>query len=199
MGQYYSPIILRDDDSIKTSFYSHVYGNGLKLMEHSYVDNLLMRAVEAELFECPQRLVWAGDYADPETEDGRNLYEMSDNQGEKFLQELNDQPYFIYKEHLEVLVSPTVPLEKSADFIVNEDKKKFVRTRAGKPVSWSEDDMQIHPLSLLTCEGNGRGGGDFRGDDIGVVIGTWARDHIRVTNDHPGDGYAEVEFNLTEE
>lgn len=198
MGQYYKAVILRDDDTIKTSFCSHAYDNGLKLMEHSYVDNLLMRAVEAELFECPQRLVWAGDYADPETEDDRNLYEMSNSQEEKFLQELKNQTFSIFKDDLKVLVSPTVPLEKSADFIVNEDKKKFVRTRAGKPVSWSDNDVQIHPLSLMTCEGNGRGGGDFRGDDIGAVVGIWARDHIRVTNDHPGDEYAEVVFNLTE-
>ena len=197
MGQYWKPVILRDDNSIKTSFYSHAYGNGLKLMEHSYVDNLFMRAVEAELYECPQRLVWAGDYADPEGEDKGNLYELSNAQEDKFTDELKGQSYYQFK-NLDVLVSPAPPLPESAKYIVNEDRKEYVETRAGQKVAWS-DDLQIHPLSLMTCEGNGRGGGDFRGDDALGFVGAWARDHIRTTNEHPGDGYSLVKFDLTEE
>lgn len=47
-----------------------------------------------------------------------------------------------------------------------------------------EDDygLKIHPLPLLTCEGNGRGGGDFRteNEDYLKLIGSWARNRITI-------------------
>ena len=53
----------------------------------------------------------------------------------------------------------------------------------------------MHPLPILTCEGNGRGGGDFhKGDDL---VGKWARNRVTVANEVP-EGYSEIEFNLFE-
>ena len=66
MGQYYKPIILEPRGGVKAWFYSHEYGNGLKLMEHSYIGNSFCNAVENYLTNNPQRLVWAGYYADCE-------------------------------------------------------------------------------------------------------------------------------------
>ena len=43
----------------------------------------------------------------------------------------------------------------------------------------------IHPLPLLTCAGNGRGGGDFRSEDSRV--GTWFKDRIYTSNKLPED------------
>jgi hypothetical protein len=59
-----------------------------------------------------------------------------------------------------------------------------------------KDGWQIHPLPLLTCEGNGRGGGDYGGNDQNLV-GLWARNTISVSNDIP-DGYEELLFTLHE-
>jgi hypothetical protein len=53
--------------------------------------------------------------------------------------------------------------------------------------------MKYHPLPLLTCEGNGRGGGDYRGDS--PLIGSWARDIISVEEVKP-EGFEELAFNL---
>jgi hypothetical protein len=36
---------------------------------------------------------------------------------------------------------------------------------------------KIHPLSILTSSGNGRGGGDYRNDDD-TNVGSWAGDVI---------------------
>lgn len=76
MGQYYAPVILGDNSSgprVRWWFSAHMYGNGLKLMEHSYVGNDFVRAVETFLrLDGGMRLVWAGNYADSEP-DGRNL------------------------------------------------------------------------------------------------------------------------------
>ena len=67
------------------------------------------------------------------------------------------------------------------------------------------DGWAIHPLPLLTCEGNGRGGGDFyvnaeRKQGNVSLIGTWARNRIGVVSkksDIPKD-YKELVFDLVE-
>jgi hypothetical protein len=47
----------------------------------------------------------------------------------------------------------------------------------------------------LTCEGNGRGGGDYRGES--PLIGSWARDVISVSDTKPKD-FEELVFDLVE-
>ena len=46
-------------------------------------------------------------------------------------------------------------------------------------------EYYIHPLPLLTSEGNGRGGGDYHTSDeyLENMVGSWARDVIEVTDD----------------
>jgi hypothetical protein len=53
----------------------------------------------------------------------------------------------------------------------------------------------MHPLPILTCEGNGRGGGDFHKGD--PLVGKWARNRVTVANRKP-KGYTELEFNVYE-
>jgi hypothetical protein len=48
---------------------------------------------------------------------------------------------------------------------------------------------------LLTCEGNGRGGGDFRGEN--KFVGTWARDIISVESKKP-QGFTEIKPDFAE-
>ena len=55
-------------------------------------------------------------------------------------------------------------------YIVNHSKKLFVDKE--------KLTSNIHPLPLLTCEGNGRGGGDYGGSS--ELVGSWARDVISV-------------------
>jgi hypothetical protein len=54
--------------------------------------------------------------------------------------------------------------------------------------------MAYHPLPLLTAEGNGRGGGDYRGES--PLIGSWARDVISVETEAPTD-FEELLFDLS--
>ena len=250
MGQYYNPIVLKKDGKhIEGFIYTHeVDGNGLKLMEHSYIDNKVCNVMENYLKRRGgARVVWAGDYADPEpvklkkeealaiwknlvangeTESsfaqfyatdkracvldkdgdfvGENLYGLS---GEKYndndkvirpakkrLYELdNDGEYFkrnIYGEYIKDENGKRIPcyneeerharlaeLSKNTEFrfLINEDRKEYVDMWEVPDV----DGYRIHPLPLLTCEGNGRGGGDYSGLNE-KLVGSWARDFIKV-------------------
>lgn len=174
MGQYYYPIILNADGKIVVWMCAHNYHNGLKLMEHSFLGNNFVSAFEFALSsEGPHhksRVVWAGDYADAEDE-GENLYHQC-----------NEYQQIIPAE------KDTTPFR----FIVNHTKRLFVDK---SKVPKDGGGYTVHPLPLLTCEGNGRGGGDFR--DGEPLVGSWARDVISVEENAPED-FEEIAFDLVE-
>jgi len=161
MGQYYKPIILGEDSYIR--IWIEVFDCGLKMMEHAYCDSPLMHKIEYLLSNrgmmYKTRVVWAGDYADNEPNSEKNLYTLAEE---------TSQPFNI------VLPLDFIPYR----FIVNHTKKQYV-----------EKLCDIHPLPILTAEGNGRGGGDYHGDSD--YVGAWARDVISVENDEP-NGYTKL-------
>ena len=104
------------------------------------------------------RIVWAGDYANPET-DGteNNLYMIAHNNYNEMIQCPESQDTSNYR------------------YIVNHSKKLYV----DKERCLQNNYYIIHPLPLLVSEGNGQGGGDYYGNNI-ELCGTWARDSISV-------------------
>ena len=174
MGQYYKPMLINPEkknaEKIIKWWYSFNYGlNGLKLMEHSYYGNKFVNVVENELINNPQHLVWAGDYADSENDEGwYNLYDFS---GE-------------------------IPDDKDGNtdvlgegyFVVNHTKKQYYdRDEMEKQNFEKRYEVSINPLPLLTAEGNGRGGGDYHSDINKELVGVWARDLIEETAELPSD------------
>ena len=159
MGQYYKFIILAEKtdkkEYIRTCLHSFAYANGSKLMEHSYIDSEFVKAVEYLLSSngtfYKSRIVWAGDYADNEHELTENLFHLADDS--------RVYPRF----------DSDISFVDQCPFIVNHTKKLYVK----------KEKKVIHPLPLLTAEGNGRGGGDYRGKND-HLIGSWARDVISV-------------------
>jgi len=177
MGQYYKGIILNENaKTVKCFIDPHSCGNGAKLMEHSYIGNNFVEAIENLIANTPQRIVWAGDYADECKQRKTNLYDRCIN-----------------KKEVDAKVT-----DKVYKYIVNHSKKQYIT----KSEKCKKHNLIIHPLPLLTCEGNGRGGGDFHINISKVqgnteLIGKWSRDLISVSNDIPND-YEFVMFKLEE-
>jgi len=163
MGQYYKPVILEKGHGrfkVMAWGYSHEFGSGLKLTEHSWVGNNFVAIIENYLFRNPQRLVWAGDYANPEKDSKINIYNKCSNvEGRKII----DKKLAKHKKNLR--------------FIINHSKKEFVDLTHLSPTQVGNDIWYLHPMSLLTAEGNGQGGGDYWGKDE-KKVGMWARDVI---------------------
>lgn len=173
MGQYYKAIILGEKPSdatqpreiIRLWSSPHDYGYGAKLMEHSYFHIHFVLNLEYQL--SPEgmfyrsRVVWAGDYADDEP--------LQDSDAE------SQTLYHLCKEdgtHLPLPHHDT----KDYPYLVNHTKKQYV----------NKEKEEIHPLPLLTAEGNGRGGGDYGGHNE-ELCGTWARDVISIEMEAPAD------------
>lgn len=180
MGQYYRPIILEKDDTTQPvqSWYSHDYGNGLKLMEHSWIDNNFVAEVEHYLLNNPQRLVWEGDYADEE------LYNSVKNM------KVQPKTPIKYEDVWNGTVKTDFDFNELHDtYVVNHDKKEFYKRP--EPVK-NNGEWNINPLPLLTSEGNGQGGGDYFGEACEEMVGTWARNLIELTKEHPTEDYTEI-------
>ena len=161
MGQYYKPTSVDKMESL----YSHDYRSMSKLMEHSYIGNSLVNTVESLLAPDgawhKNSIVWAGDYADEEGDGTDNLWTQVGDDA-------------IEPEDMEKV--------ESGRYIVNHTKREFVDKDI---VPKDPEGWKVHPLPLLTCEGNGRGGGDYRRDND--FIGDWARDKISIEKEEPKD------------
>ena len=193
MGQYYTPLLFSADKPISAksficSFDPHHFVNGAKLTEHSFFGNNLVNTIIATISKLGKaRLVWAGDYADKVKR--IDLY--------KKFNSLNN------------IKEEAIP-EKEYRYMVNHTKKECVNLdeypRKYTTIKYEangntfypvpcEGDM-LHPLPLLTCIGNGRGGGDYYpkygSTETAEYVGRWAGDVISFSDDKPDDTYTEI-------
>lgn len=180
MGQYYQACIIEYDEKGN----AHVVGwlqafdfgfesGGLKLLGHSYKGNIFVEGVERLICrEGPYygyRIVWAGDYADAEPGTETNLYNMCDDSNHVHSETSTDLTGYHY--------------------LVNQSKKVFFDKRHwfyGERLS----KLPYHLLPILTCDGNGRGGGDIQ--DAPDWVGSWAKDVVALENTPPQDDYTEM-------
>lgn len=177
MGQYFKAVILTDDKKGIKKYaepYDFKYVSEgqefcilAKLTEHSYIGNLFVAAVEKTFVNNPQRLVWAGDYAD-EFSEGKNLHELCEGK-------------------------PRIRQNKKADLemlegmrCINHDKKQYYIIPTRK-----SDEFVFDPLPILTSEGNGCGGGDYFGEWSKELVGTWRADMIEIRTKAP-KGYDRI-------
>lgn len=179
MGQYYHAGVQELNECVT----GHDFNNGIKLMEHSWIINNYVNVIEKLIAPggrwYGKSLTWGGDYAEGD--------------------DVNPETYNFEK------IKPEVTEYHYFRFLINETKKSFVDLDK-VPVSdvWidpdtkEKHDYRIHPLPLLSCNSNGRGGGDFFGSDDNNLIGSWAGNVITVSNDQPSDVYSELIFDLIE-
>lgn len=157
----------------------------LKLMEHSWLDNDFVNGVLESVWGNPARVAWVGDYADGMYDfDGyytKEVYETVWGEG----QDDREHPF------------DEVPTIHRDGYILNLDKGVCIDLRryasvAGFRPKWNNRTWTIHPLPLLTCIGNGRGGGDYWGTCMDMV-GAWAMDRIAFTEEWPST-YSEIDY-----
>jgi len=214
MGQYYNPSILKKNwktakNPVVASLKCYDFNdNGAKLMEHSYVGNSFVHSVEFLLANAFKGypFVWVGDYAD----------HVKTKTGEHDI--YSDAGSFIYRDYYgddnrkskqyEALRATIPAMPKWVEgkkwnpyetipyyrYLVNYTKKQFCIMP-----KYSEKEWRINPLPLLTCSGNGRGGGDFHDYDD-ERVGMWAYDRIGLTNSKKEiAGFEEVDGHFVED
>jgi hypothetical protein len=169
--QYFMPIFLgaagEPYETLRYAVDSTSFGEWYALMAHSYLGTEFMNAVEHALSPegdyWKSRLVWAGDHADEEPS-------SSSSHETLFYRAIcgdypKDYPYGLHSEPMD-----------DYRYIVNHTKGLYIDKEAVKP---GPDGRRLHPLPLLTAEGNCRGPSDYSGNSL-EAVGSWARDVISV-------------------
>ena len=196
MGQYYKPTLIHPTNPEDIRYvYTHSFGEGLKLMEHSYVGTDTTNAILSMIWHNPQRVAWIGDYSDSPYEDAYSLKVPQDYFTKVSNIVWNDEED---KFLIHPLIANPLTTRMKRRFLVNHSRKTYIHLgeymvvcstkqkwydRSGKAHTYTEC---IHPLPLLTACGNDRGGGDFHEGCTGYdLVGTWAFDLIEYTDKQP--------------
>jgi hypothetical protein len=189
MGQYYRPTFLGKKNKPISFVRCYDFGSGAKLMEHSWMANdfvgfVIKEYIKVNLANDGEKEYYNEKYID---ENGLNIYDLTELAVQITDPSITDP----YNQKIDLA------LPKKFKYLINHTKKEFVDK---SKVPSNSEGWTIHPLPLLTCEGNGRGGGDFRGEEKDLV-GRWSRDEIEVSS-VKGDipkGFTEVVFDIIEE
>ena len=197
MGQYYKVV------NIDKKEYMESVG-GLKLMEWSYNRNPLVLNLMRKLANewKGDRVFVVGDYAvsvdDKESYDYKKLVEIEkdldiyDKEEDGYNVSLYSLAYDNFKE---------IPLEKlekeEYKYIYNHNKKQYIDL-SHCPLAWLYKDkkqyfqVKVAPISLLLALGNGRGGGDYAGNNESF-IGAYLDDiqNLEITKEKLNNDYTE--------
>lgn len=201
MGQYYRPLVIFESGEEKYAS-AHDFGNGLKLMEHSWIGNNFVNVILHEIEDTPARVAWIGDYADAYFDETCNLGSGFITSVEDFMSKYND---VWESSEIERIPSDTpmfkLDIGDSDCYLVNTTKKCYIDmeeyVKKNCSHGYNLDIWCINPLPLLTCIGNGLGGGDYHGISGKEYIGSWAFDKIYVTYLRPGS-MEKVNFHFSE-
>ena len=173
MGQYYRPIFKEPGyQKLTPNHYKYyIFDSGFKLMENSWLGNTEVEFLVKYLVNNPKHVVWAGDYADEKEHLGKTEYSyVSKDLTRRTRIRLNKK---------------TRP--KKYRYILNHTKQEYIDLSLyTEEVAGDRDGWIIHPLPLLTADGNGRGGGDYRGPQE-EYVGLWKDDLLEVKDYVPNN------------
>ena len=191
MGQYYRPIIKTDDGIEILNRNLIIDGQEeytmAKITEHSWIGNWFMEAVCDKIYNSdkPVRLIWMGDYA--------NEFEcyFKDNFNGLTQTQIENYHKAAWGEPDRGKAIDRVAFDFMNKYIVNHTKKIYIDCSLyykSSVMKCDGDEWCLHPLSLLTCIGNGLGGGDYKAPtDASTfeLVGSWAWDEINITDEIP--------------
>ena len=244
MGQYYRPVVTmngtttifnnrtalqtpEDKEEFKRNEYSNYHG--LKILEHSWWGNDLVKGVIGRLYNRKGRVAWVGDYTQDIMEeivsnDGtkapmqpRELYAgcfykqnadgtlYHNEQG--YIEEDEDRPLpeNVKKYKGFVRFNPNFTLDNKV--VINLTRKEYLNCDTYKSKSMTDDGWCINPVPLLTSTGGDQGGGDYHeGHPYAQEVGRWAYDEIIIKDLEPArvakleqQGFKELKIFFNEE
>ena len=193
MGQYYKTIIV--SEVVDNEKYIVSVDNdcsfpdwvGLKLMEHSYLNNEWTDSIAKVIYRQKVRMAHVGDYAYEYPQ-----YELAYND------HVETKPLDVSENYDEN--NKLIRFNYDGKYLVNWDKKVYINFDNYKPksiVSWA-DDVYVCPFTLLTALGNNRGGGDYYENHPHFEdVGSWACDVISIEDEAP-EGFLEEDIYFKE-
>lgn len=185
MGQYYRALVKKQNGRID-AYNRYVIRNGerdytpAKLTEHSWWYNDFVNAVCLAVYNRKEknRIAWIGDYADTF---------LAYRQLKTFNGLNNKQIKRLTKRCWDCEGLDVEPTDFTLDglYLINHTKQEYIDCSAYFKTSNMNDGWCFHPLPILTCIGNGLGGGDYSyptDDSTEEYVGYWAWDEISIAD-----------------
>ncbi len=197
MGQYYRVITQQGQNHFKIYNRNIIVGNKqeytpAKLTEHSWWLNPFVNAICESIYKTPKKVVWLGDYSMDFMDDFQDGFNGLSRERIKHWDKI------VWGKNDKSIAIKDTTFTLDGKYLLNHSKRTFVNgsTFFKRNLMKSKDcgEWCMHPLPLLTCIGNGCGGGDYRypTDDASIdLIGTWAFDEISVEDEKPTN-YKEI-------
>ena len=136
---------------------THSRDNGLKLMEHSYLENNYCKHIMSLLEDNPQNLIWLCDYHESDDITELTWNDAENDDTNKCLDSFPDDKYYILN-HTQKL---SIDVQKLLSLYKKENKNGWF----------------IHPIPILcNSDTESQGGGDYRKKDSRRA--TWCEDEI---------------------
>lgn len=199
MGQYYN-VLLKEYNKPSVVYDRYLIVNGkkeytmAKLMEHSWIGNHFVDTICAKIYNNAAmfRVVWMGDY-------GADIFRYGKHENislsEKEVIRLYDR---CWDEKTKTRAIRKAEFDFHNKFLTNHTQKLCIDLNEYYKNSVMHtkynDDWCVHPLPLLTCIGNGLGGGDYHAPTENSdthLVGSWAWDLISI-EDSPFPNYTTI-------
>ena len=190
MGQYYRQLIGDKNGKVIAVHYcrsllpnGQTDYDGVKLMEHSWLENWFVNGICKRMYNNPLRVLWVGDYANEVGDFDFNIPSQP---------EIPDY-YAAWGEWvLPSLVEADGEFSIVGKFLLNHDTREYIEISNdgylyySQPTEKSPLPWVIHPLPLLTAIGNDRGFGDFHEGNYGYEnVGIWAWHLLEIADGAP--------------
>jgi hypothetical protein len=157
---------IRESKDKAVMYSTHSRDNGLKLMEHSYLENNYCKHIMSLLKNNPLPLIWLCDYheADETTDLTWDLCE--EDETDECIDSFTDDKYFILNHTKKVFID----VEKLFKLYGEEAKEEWY----------------IHPIPILcNSDTQSLGGGDYHPEDSRRA--TWCEDIISTSQEPEGE------------
>lgn len=182
MGQYYTPYFRNEQTGEVSTLYSHEYGSGLKLMEHSRLGNRFVNAGFTLIENNAMRVAWVGDYSEDVGCD-EDVFDECWRRDDFFKKNPTPIDYFADGEGN--------PNGNPHGYLINHSKEEVVDIKEYAELANDGDGRIVNPLPLLTAIGNGLGGGDYRGCNL-EMVGRWYLDLIEFNQEWKPESYTDI-------
>lgn len=190
MGQYYLVVVGSKCGWNKQVYYPLDFDEGLKLMEHSYVDSDFCKKIHSLIYKNPKRIIWVGDYANEKTDEYYSVHNRNQEPMPKSVPNYKFAWGSKASHRSKDISLAGADIDYEHSYLVNHTIKSYIDLKSYYKYSSTNIWGVIDPLPILTVVGNGRGGGDYFGSNENR-IGSW-RWHLISIEDSPPDGYTKL-------
>jgi hypothetical protein len=198
MGQYFIAVVQATKYNEKRKFLKKQFiikPTYSKLLAHSDINDFEPRLVANLMHQLyiegwSTQLVWLGDYHQ-ENFGSKKLYEkLRDKVTPYEMRQVNDETFVKFEGVGEFSI------EKDYRYLINSEKCEYIDFK--KYLIDDNLDCLLHPLPMLTADGNGKGNGDYFNQENWRDVGRWKYDTIIVSDELIQETNVSSRFELKE-